>query len=168
MSGITHKSEKSRVLVVFYSLEGHCNKVAKHLAQTFGYDTLELRPIKNLDPKSSSKQWLGRLQVLFNQSVTLHKLPESIGDYDLVLLGTPVWMGTFAPAVQSFISEMPLKDIPVGLFTTYERDAGEVFSKLQDRLKDTRIVGEISIAISEFESEQYKELVDNWVYSLIS
>lgn len=156
-----------KVLVVYYSLEGHCQRIAQYLAKTYGFDILALQPVKDLDPNSASKHWMGRFQVLFNQTVPLTNLPDTVGQYDLVLLGTPVWMGTYAPALQSFIAEVPLEGKQVALFTTYEKDAGDVFVKLQERLPSAEIVGEISLCIKGLSESDFSERIDNWLYSLM-
>lgn len=158
--------EIKKILVVYYSLEGHCHEVANYLSLNYGFDTLTLQPIKDLDPASASKHWMGRLQVLFNQSVPLTQLPKDLEKYDLILLGTPVWMGSYAPAIQTLIDEIPMSNLNIALFTTYEKDAGDVFNRLQTRLKGANIIGEISLSTSTIEKGDYKEQLDNWLYSL--
>lgn len=164
MEKLNISSEK--VLVVYYSLEGHCARVADYLARQFGFHVLGLQPIKDFDPKGTTKHWLGRFQVLFNQAVPLAPLPETLNHYEMIILGTPVWMGSYAPAIQTFLDEVSLEHASIAIYTTYEKDAGDVFLRLQERLPATQIAGEISMSTRDFEDDAYQLRIDNWLYSL--
>ncbi len=158
--------EGRKVIVVYYSLEGHCQKIAQYMASQFGFDTLALQPKKSLDANSSSKYLLGRLQILFNQSVALETLPEDLLHYDLIILGTPVWMGTFTPAVQTFIETVNLGNVPLALFTTFDKDAGEVLERLKNKLPQAKIIGEETLDLKRFSEVELFERVSNWLQSM--
>lgn len=160
------ESDKRKVIVVYYSLEGHCQKIADYMASQFGFDTLALQPKKSLDANSSSKYVLGRLQILFNQSVALEALPSDMSQYDLIILGTPVWMGTFTPAVQTFIETVNLGNVPLALFTTFEKDAGQVMERLKSKLPQAKIIGEETLDLKLYSETEIFERVGNWLQSM--
>lgn len=160
------ESDKRKVIVVYYSLGGHCQKIADYMASQFGFDTLALHPKKSLDANSSSKYVLGRLQILFNQSVALETLPTDMSHYDLIILGTPVWMGTFTPAVQTFIETVNLGDVPLALFTTFEKDAGEALEHLKNKLPQAKIIGEEALDLKRYSETEIFERVGNWLQSM--
>ena len=90
-----------KCLVVFYSRSGATGKVAARIAQTLGCES------EKIFPKRRYAGPFGFLRASFE--ATRKKLPEisepknDIRGYDLVILGTPVWGGTVASPVRSYM-----------------------------------------------------------------
>ena len=71
-------------LVVYYSQTGNTKKVARaiHKSMSKLVEQCDIAPVKEVDPKDLDK-------------------------YDLVGLGSPVWMGAETPNVRRFIESLP-------------------------------------------------------------
>lgn len=92
-----------KTLVVYYSRSGSTQRVAQTLAKNLSADMEE---IIDLTPRSGAAGWLraGRDATLKRETPIqgLTKLPD---DYELVIVGTPVWAFNVTPAIRTFLRE---------------------------------------------------------------
>ena len=80
-------------------------------------DMLELKPIKELNPEKGTKFMWGGAQSKMKKKPELVPIDIDPLEYDLVILGTPVWAWTFNPAIRSFLSMFDLAEKKVALWT---------------------------------------------------
>ena len=105
-----------KCLVVFYSRTGTTRKVAGQIAQALGCATEELTDTK------------GRAGVLgfikggwdaFRKKLTrIGEVANDPADFELVVLGTPVWAGSMTPAVRTYLTEQKDRLPHVAFFLT--------------------------------------------------
>ena len=90
-----------KTLIVFYSRTGCTRLVAQALAAQLGADLEEL---KELADRSGPKGYLlaGR-DAMQNRPVVLLPTARQPADYELVILGTPVWAFTMCPAIRTWM-----------------------------------------------------------------
>lgn len=90
-----------RTLVVFYSRTGTTARVAVQLADALKADLVELRS------RTSFSGLFGTLRAIWlargKKAAPVEKLPVDPADYDLVLVGTPIWASHIAPPVRGFL-----------------------------------------------------------------
>lgn len=103
-------------IIVYYSLEGSTKRIAERLAEELKAELLELKPVKNVKP-NGTKFLRGGFQVTFGICPKLEDYSFNIADYDRVIIGTPIWAGTFAPAVKTFLKENELNYKVSAVFT---------------------------------------------------
>lgn len=93
----------SSILVVYYSRSGHTQKVAAKIAATLKADLQAIR-----EP-TDRQGWTGYLrsgiEVLREQAVEILPFSPKATDYDLVIVGTPVWMGHLSSPVRAFLRQ---------------------------------------------------------------
>jgi len=109
-----HKS-----LVVYYSLTGNTKQIAQHIHAFVGGDIFELQT-SQLYPKEHDPLIAQAKKEL--QDAYLPELKgrlENINDYDVVYIGSPIWWGTDAPAVRTFLSQNNLTGKIVIPFVTH-------------------------------------------------
>ena len=92
-----------RTLIVFYSRSGHTRLLAQELATRCSADLEEIREV------NSREGFFGycrsALQVLIGELPPILKLVKNPSDYDIVIIGTPVWMQRPAPPVLTFLTQ---------------------------------------------------------------
>ena len=66
-------------------------------------------------------------------------------DYDLIVIGTPVWAWNFSPPVRSFIRKYDLKGKKVALWSCSAGGTEKALNKLEEDLKDVNIVGKLNL-----------------------
>ena len=109
-------AKMSRVLVVYYSRDGHTQQVAQALAKRFHADTERLIDMKKRTgpfgfPAAGKDAIAGNL-------TKLGPLAHDPGQYDVILIGTPSWFGNVTPAVRTFVKEYDLSQKKIGVFGT--------------------------------------------------
>jgi flavodoxin len=127
-------------LVVFYSLEGNTRLLADAIADAADAKILELKPKKGIRVGGFLKIIVGVFQVMFRRKPKVLPLEKNPEDYDLLFIGTPVWAGTFTPAIRTFFSDVNLNDKKIALFCSYAKDKGVVFDEMKDKLSGNEIV----------------------------
>ena len=93
----------SNTLVVFYSLTGHTQQIAEAIAAALDADLEIIEDTFNRDtglgrPRSAIEGLLG-----LRSSITPPKHDPS--EYDLVVVGTPVWAVRLASPVRTYLSQ---------------------------------------------------------------
>ncbi|MDR0876702.1 MAG: hypothetical protein LBN21_01510 [Treponema sp.] len=84
----------------------------------------------------------GGKQVFTHKNPKLKPYTVSIDDYDLIILGGPVWAGSPAPALQSFLGETKIRGKKLGLFVCHGGGKGKALDTLKALLPGNTIAGE--------------------------
>lgn len=155
-------------LIVFYSLEGNCKFISEEIQAITKAEILRLKPIKDIKSKGFSKYIWGGKQVVMKIKPKLEAIDKNINDYDLIFLGTPVWAGSFAPAINTFLSENEIKNKKIVLFCCSGGGKGKTFEQLKEKLKGNEILGEFDFIepLSKNKNEVNKE-IEGWINKLV-
>jgi flavodoxin len=109
-------SPTMRTLIVYYSRTGTTEKMANLLAERLGAD---LEPLVDPTSRAGIKGfWSAAKDARTQATPELGALVHNPEDYDLVLVGTPVWAGTMSVMVRSFLTHCADTLPKVGLFAT--------------------------------------------------
>ena len=92
-----------KAAVVYYSLEGHTKYAAERIARELRADLIPLLPVKDYPKGQVSKYFWAGKSATFRESPKLEPCRFDAEGYDLLVLGTPVWAGTFAPPLRTFL-----------------------------------------------------------------
>ena len=107
-----------KAIVIYYSLGGNTRRVAQQIQRATGADLAE---IKTVSPYTGSYNDIvdqGHREVNSGFLPELEPLDVGLDGYDTVILGTPVWWYTFAPAMSSFLHQYDLSGKRVFPFAT--------------------------------------------------
>jgi flavodoxin len=105
-----------KTLVVYYSRTGVTRTVAQALAGRLGADLEELRDRKS---RGGPLGWIGACMDAGRKRPTEIDPPaKDPAAYELVLIGTPVWAFTMAPAVRTYLSQHGRAIAKAALFCT--------------------------------------------------
>ena len=112
-----------KALVVYYSRTGHTKKVAEAIADSLSCDKEEI---------VGTQTWsgsLGLLRLMFQAArksvITINDLKKDVAEYDLVIIGTPVWGGTVSLPVKAFIHTYKDYFKKVAFFSTHGGDESQ-------------------------------------------
>ena len=121
-------------VVVYYSMGGNTGYVAEKTADKLGADLIRLEPEKNYPDKGFKKfLWGGKSAVMGEEPLLKpYEFDESL--YDRIIFGFPVWAGSFAPPIRSFISENR-KSMLGKQFAAFACYAGSGADKALEKLK---------------------------------
>ena len=90
-------------LVVYYSRTGTTRAVAEKVAQALHAAIEELIDTKNR--KGPVGLLAAGKDALAKKTVPIEPMTNDPADFDLVIVGTPVWAGTMSSAVRAFLAE---------------------------------------------------------------
>ncbi len=105
-----------KTLVVYYSKTGNTGTVAKELAQTM---SAEIEEVIETKPKEGIVGMIiaGKDAALQN-STPINDLKHNVADYDLVVIGTPIWAWTMANPIRAFLEKNKPNLKKVAFFAT--------------------------------------------------
>jgi Flavodoxin len=94
-----------KTIIVYYSLDGNTRQAAETLAGLIEADLCEIQPVKPIksDGKPTFRVLMrGGRQVTFGLCPKIRDFTVDLGEYDRIILGTPVWAGKCASFVRTF------------------------------------------------------------------
>lgn len=105
-----------KTLVIYYSRTGTTKKVGKKIAQMLKCDSEEIIDTKNRDGIFGYIK--SGMEAGFKRGTVIKQIKKNPAKYGLVIIGTPVWAGTMASAVRTYIKENKNKFKKVAFFCT--------------------------------------------------
>ena len=101
-----------KTAIVYYSMSENTTWIAERVAEVIGkkdpsesVDLIRIEPVKAY-PSTGAKKfiWGGKAATMKNKP-KLVPYEFDADRYDRIIIGTPVWAGTFTPPIRSFIEE---------------------------------------------------------------
>ena len=152
-------------IVVYYSLEGNTKEAAEVIAASLGADLLEVEPMRSVNKSGAGKFIVGGAQATFGICPPLKPVTLELDLYDRIILGTPVWAGKCAPAINSLLKKYSINDKIEAVFTCSGGGDNEgCLTKLKKNLPNIKwtvaladrsnpISGENNVSIERFVEE---------------
>ncbi len=117
-------------LIVHYSRSGHTRKVAEAIADQLGCDVDEVHELRSR--RGVFGYFRSAREALREQLVEIEPCSHDLGDYELVILGTPVWAGNLSSPLRSYVARFRGGFPDVAFFCTQGgRGSDKVFSRLE-------------------------------------
>ena len=114
-------AEKSKTLILYYSWSdaGNTRQVAELIAKNTGCVCEKIMPVKPYSRKYSEVLKRGRTELKQEKSSPIKPLKNDLRKFDVIFIGSPVWFGTYAPPVRSFLQQNDLRSRKVFFFCTH-------------------------------------------------
>jgi flavodoxin len=154
-------------LVVFYSRTGNSKFVAEKVVSELSADTEEVVDLKN------RRGWLGFIRAGYDatrgRETMIEKTQKSPKDYNLIVVGTPVWNSRLTPAIRTYLKENDLSQKRIALFSTNEgRGAEKTLGMMKSLIPNGNIVGELGITKALENREETERKIAAWCSNLKS
>lgn len=148
-----------KTLVLFYSYSGTTKKIAQWLAELTKGEVRELIPEKqySFDYNTAVKEI--RLEMERGYCPKLLAGNEPVEEYDCIFIGSPNWLGTFAPPVLSFLRNADLSRKTVVPFCTH---GGGGFGKMEKDMEAECKCAKL-LPGGAFSAKDTKESVAQWL-----
>jgi len=135
---------KMKTLVVFYSLEGNTKFIAERIAKELKADLLELKTKKQFPSSGFKKYVWGGKSVVFKELPELTNQGVELDSYGNIVIGTPIWAGTYAAPYNTFVKQYRFSGKKVALFACNLGGGVEkCFKMFKEALPDNEFIGEI-------------------------
>ena len=149
-----------KTLVVFYSRTGTTKKVGEALAAKLGADIEEIKDIVN---RRGAKGYLLSGRDAMRRKLTkLEPQVKNAADYDLVVIGTPVWAWNMSVPIRTYITEQKNNFKNVAFFCTMG-GSGEVgtFSEMAEVI-GKQPLGTLALKTVQVVKNEFVEKVENF------
>ena len=155
----------SRKAIVYFSYSKNTKKIVDEILESVRADIYEIKP---------KIPYPDDYQVLVNQEenkdkneiIEIEDLKFKIKEYDIIILGTPVWCYTMAPPVRSFLKNYNFEGKTIIPFATNGGDLGTTFEDIKKYAKGATIKNEMSIKFNENNLETSLVGVTDWIDSI--
>ena len=161
-----HKGLIMKSLVVYYSRTGNTKFVAEEIAAELGSDIEEIVDLKSRGGKlgwfSASRDGSG------NRPTNIAETKRNPGDYDLILVGTPVWAWSPSSAIRTYFAKNDLSGKNVALFFTLDNNPRGAIEKTKKLILNSNLLGELVLVKPQMDKEKTKNEIYEWCMSLKS
>jgi len=141
-----------KILVVYFSRTGNTERVAKDIAGALSAD------IEKIYDKDRRTGCLGLFSAgmdgMGEVSAEIEPVKNNAADYDIVIIGSPVWAWNMTPAIRAYIEQNKMKLKDVAFFITSGGSTIEEMQPFMEKLSGKKPVK--SLGIFEEELNQPK------------
>ena len=153
-----------KTLVAYFSASGNTASLAKRVAQAAEADLFEIKPVEpytDADLKWTNPLARCNKEKIGKKNVPIAERVKDMDEYELVLIGFPVWYYAAPNIIETFVKSYDFSDKKVALFAT---SGGSDITKAPARLQPL-MKGEIIGAKLFSPDASYAEL-NVWTNSL--
>lgn len=150
----------NKTLVVYYSHSGNTKKLAERIAGLVNADLLELVPKQAYPKDYSTVVEQAKKEIRAGSYPELKNNLSDIGQYDVILAGTPNWWSTMAPPVGTFLKDCDLTGKKVAVFATR---GGGGFGHIEHDFKILCQGAEVMSGYSSYGASFREPDVKNWL-----
>ncbi|MCR4658752.1 MAG: hypothetical protein K5650_00460 [Bacteroidales bacterium] len=118
-AGCGAKKEAQKVLVLYYSQTGNTKMVAEQIANKLGADIEAIEAVDPYDPDFQATIQRCMQEREMDVLPSIKPVLDDLSKYDIIFLGYPVWFGTYAPPVTSWLTGVDLTGKKVVPFCTF-------------------------------------------------
>jgi flavodoxin len=153
-------------LVVYYSRSGNTRLVAQKISQELGGDIEEI--IDKKTRKGSLGFLIGGFDATRGKITEIDEIKKSPRDYDLIVVGTPMWNKRITPAVRTYLKNNDFSKKKVALFcTSLGSQPDRVFKTLKEIMQGCIFVGELAISDAQKDREETGKKISAWTKILV-
>ncbi len=150
-------------LVVYYSNGGNTRAVARRIARTLRADVVEIKPVKAYPDDYDVLVSLGKKEVESGYLPQIEPVAIDFSKYDAVVIGSPVWWYTFAPAVRTFLKNYSLKGMKVFPFATNGGWLGHTPSDFRKALRGAQVGAVLNVKFEEHTQITPDSTIKEWI-----
>jgi len=158
--------ENKKILVVYYSRTQTTKKVAEILAEKLGADLEEIKD--TVDRTGVKGYWLSGKDATLRKLTVLEKSEKDLSNYELVIIGTPIWFWNMSVPVRTYVTENKDKFPQVAFFCTMGGSGDERAFKEMSEIIGKESVNTLALKTIEVVKNSAGEKVEAFVTKLMS
>ena len=153
-----------RTLVVYYSRSGNTKNIAEMIGKQLGSD------LEGIIDHKNRKGLLGFLasgnEAYLQRRIPIEKLKKDPSQYDLIIIGTPIWAGNISTPVSSFLKDYREIIEKFAFFSTgMGSDPQKTFLTLE-KIMPHKPVAEVNIGYQDIKKQYHLKMIDKFVTSI--
>lgn len=155
-------------MIIYYSYGGNTRRIAKLIQENTGGDLAEIRTVQPYTGSYTEVVDQGQKEVGSGYMPEIEPLSVDPADYDRIILGSPVWWYTFAPAVKTFLSLYDLSGKVVCPFSTNGGWPGHLLKDVADACKGVDVRKGMDIRFEEDRLVTEESEVVRWIQKVLN
>ena len=112
-------TDRKKVLIIYYSRSGNTREIANQIHERVGGDIIELQTVEPYPDEYDAVTKQAKQELNSDYKPALKTKVEKIGSYDVIFVGSPIWWGTIAAPVKTFLSKYDLSGKTIVPFITH-------------------------------------------------
>lgn len=150
-------------LILFYSYSGNTKKTAEIIQRHTKADLTEILPVSSYPADYDACVNQAEKEVEAGIEPAIQELKVSIGDYQTIFVGTPVWWYTIAPPLRTVLTANKWKGKTVYPFATHGGGLGNTFAAVQKFCAGATVMKGIDIYFRGDNPAKSDEDIRNWI-----
>ena len=156
-----------KTLIVYYSYEGNCACIAEKIKAALpDADTLRLTTAEDTARGFFTKYFWGGKQVLSGKKPALQPYSVDVNAYEFIIMGTPVWAWSYAPAMRSFLEKTKIEGKKIAFFCCHGGGKGKTLEKLEKALPGNTFLGHMDFREPLKHTRGVEEKLAAWLTGL--
>lgn len=155
-----------KTLVVYFSWSGNTKRIADKIAAQTGADITRIETVVPYTGSQSEVSSQGKKEVDAGYKPEIKPLAYNPADYERIVIGTPTWWYTMAPAVLTFFSQTNLSGKEVVLFMTNAGWPGHVIDDMKKAAQGANVVATKEILFDSGGGSDMitpEQEIDDWI-----
>lgn len=152
-----------KTLIAYYSYGGNTRRIAEMIKKEIGGDIIEIETVKPYTGSYNEVVEQGKQEIDSGFMPQIKDININLNDYDTVVLGSPVWWYTFAPAMYTFLHNNDLRDKTVYTFATNGGWIGHTFEDFEQLCAGATVKDSINIRFDENTLQTSEADIKNWI-----
>lgn len=159
-------SSNKNILVLYFSLTEHTEKVAKTIYNKVGGDIIKLEPNKTYPTDYSEATKIAKAEQNENARPELKTKIDNIDKYDVIFLGYPIWWGDMPMFFYTFLDEYDLSGKTIIPFcTSGATGIADTPDKIQKEEPNAKVIKN-GLSIYASSLDKTEENVDEWLNNI--
>lgn len=153
-----------KTLVIFYSRTGTTKKVSEIIAQKLNADMEE---IQDTVDRSGVKGYLISGRDAMKRKLTqLEPIKKNLNEYDLVIIGTPIWSWNMSVPIRTFLSEQKENLKKIAFFCTLGGSGDKKAFQEMEEIVGKKPEATLRITTKEVVKNEFSAQVEEFIASL--
>lgn len=132
-------------LIVYYSYEGNTEELVKSMQNVIKADVLKLVPKKERKIKNLFRFIWGGIEVYMTKKPELEEYNIDLSKYNNIIIGSPCWFGTYAPPINTFLSENKIENKNIYLLVCNGGNLRNTWKNYETILKGNNIISKLDL-----------------------
>ena len=160
--------DNKRRIVIYHSYSGHTKMIANIIKKKLDCDVLELEPKYEFssDYDEVVKEYQNNEKD--KSTVDIKDSNINLDNYDVIIIGSPVWWYSITPVVREFLKENNLEGKTVIPFATNAGWLGRTFKEIEELCKNSSVTNEMNIVFGSYSDDLVTSMdeINNWINTL--
>lgn len=154
-----------KILIIYYSRTGTTKKVAEMIAEKIGAEATEIKD--NVDRSGIAGYMKSGRDAMKKRLTKLEPLRKKLAEYDLVIIGTPIWGWNMSAPIRTFVTEQKNNLNQVAFFCTMGGSGDENAFEEMAEILEKKPLSTLSLKTKDVATGNFSGRLDEFVKSII-